>query len=189
MAYLKKHTSTIIIILILALLFIPQTGKPIKVFMSRLFSFSPSEIAKEDRKQFQTYDWKMVDLHGETINFKFSKGKVTVVNFWATWCPPCLAEMPSFQSLFDAYINDVDFYFIAMEDREKLNSFLNEKGYFLPVFTPDYGVPEELSSYSLPTTYVISKKGEIVIDKTGAAKWDSAAMRDILDRLIEEPLP
>ncbi|NND63488.1 MAG: TlpA family protein disulfide reductase [Flavobacteriaceae bacterium] len=184
--FLTKHWSTLLILLFVAFLLIPQTGMPIKVFINRMISFSPSEISEEKQTQLKNYNWELVTLSNEKANFAASEGKVTLVNFWATWCPPCLAEMPSLQSLFNDYGDKVDFYLVSMESSEKLTSFMEKKGYEMPVYIPKKQLPEGLSAYSFPTTYIVSKQGKIVVDKTGSANWNSQKVRALLDRLLSE---
>ena len=94
--------------------------------------------------------------------------------------------MPSLQSLYNDYGEKVDFYFVSMEDPEKITPFMEKRGYDFPVFIPIQEVPNAIRSNSLPTTYVISKKGDIVIDKSGAADWDSEKVREVLDQLLAE---
>ena len=183
---LKKHGSTILLLVLVTLLFIPQTGMPIKVFLNRLVSFSPSEIQVEKRETILDFDWTLKDLSGSDINFKQSEGKVTLVNFWATWCPPCIAEMPSFQNLYDEYSDRVDFYFVSLESPETLQKFIQKKGYQLPIYIPQEQLPDGLETNSFPTTYLISKSGEIVIDKVGAADWDSEKTKKIIEKLLAE---
>ncbi|MAL60161.1 MAG: thiol-disulfide oxidoreductase [Flavobacteriaceae bacterium] len=182
----KKHGSTILLLVLVALLFIPQTGMPIKVFFNRLISFSPSEIKVEKRETIHDFDWQLEDLEGTNINFNQSEGRVTLVNFWATWCPPCIAEMPSFQSLYDVFNDSVDFYFVSLESPETLIKFIQKKGYRLPIYIPQEQLPDGLETNSFPTTYLISKRGEIVIDKVGAADWDSEKTRKIIEKLLAE---
>ena len=159
---------------------------PIQVFVQRLISFSPSEKAEENRETLENYNWNLIQLNGEDFNFSQSKGKVTLVNFWATWCPPCVAEMPSFQKLYDDYGDKVDFYFVTSEKSEKVEKFMKKNEYTLPIFLQKYEAPEHLQSQALPTTYLISKLGEIVIDETGAADWNSKKMRALLDKQLDE---
>ena len=185
-SFIKKNWSNILIVVVILLLFIPQTGMPIKVFFSRMLSFSPSEIAVGKRTTLNDYQWQLVSLDGEKTNLVNSKEKVILINFWATWCPPCVAEMPSLQSLYNDYGDKVDFYFVSMENPEKVIRFMGKKGYNFPVQIPIQKIPKVLKSISLPTTYVISKKGDIVIDKSGAADWDSKKVREMLDQLLAE---
>lgn len=184
--FLKKNRSTLVILVILALLFIPQTGMPIKVFFNRLIAFSPSEIELEEQTTLQNYNWRVTDLNGVATNFEVSEGNVVVVNVWATWCPPCVAEMPSMQLLYDTYQDTVDFYFVSFENPETIQRFMTKKGYTFPVFTTQAKFPEALTTSSFPTTYVISKKGNIVMNKKGAADWNSTAVHKTLDALLEE---
>ena len=182
----QKHKGNILLLLFILLLVIPQTGTPIKVFINRLIAFSPSEISSNKREVLEDYSWQLTTLEGTPVNFDQSRGKVTLVNVWATWCPPCIAELPSMQNLYDAYGNRVDFYFVSMESPETLQRFLQKKGYHIPVFIPKESFPETLSTHSFPPTYVISKTGAIVIDKTGAANWDTEKSKAILDKLLVE---
>lgn len=184
--FLKKHWSNILFGVLIVLLIIPQTRMPIQVFVQRLISFSPSETAEDKRQILQDYQWSLQALDSGEINFSQSTGKVAIVNFWATWCPPCVAEMPSFQKLYEDYGSKVDFYFVTSEKPEKVNRFLDKHGYSIPVYLQHFEAPKQLQSAVLPTTYVISKSGEIVIDESGVADWNSKKIRELLDRLLFE---
>ena len=186
MAFLKKNWGNILFIIFIALLFIPQTGMPIKVFVNRIIAFSPSEVDEEERILIQDYQWNLSSLDGNRVNFSEAKGKVTLVNLWATWCPPCVAEMPSLQKLYDSYGERVNFYFVSSESPEKLKTFLQKKNYTLPVYVENQSAPEAMRTRSIPTTYVISKEGKIVINKNGAADWDSEKVHKTLDALLAE---
>ena len=107
-------------------------------------------------------------------------------NLWATWCPPCVAEMPEFQELYSDYKNKVSFLFIAQDDKIKVDEFFLKKGYDLPVFYENSAAPKEFYSKSIPKTFVLNKKGQIVISETGVANWNNVSMRNLLDQLIAE---
>ena len=189
MKFLKSHWSNILFLTIILLLIIPQTRKPIQVGLNRLISFSPSEVSEENRNKLFDYNWQLKKIDGAPVNFKEAKGEVVILNLWATWCPPCIAEMPSFQSLYEDYGDRVNFYFVSSEEADKLQKFKEKKSYTFPVFQPTSSAPELLNSNSLPTTYVLSRKGEIVVEKTGAADWNSPSFRKMLDELLGEELP
>ena len=184
MDFLKKNWFNILFIIFIVLLLIPQTRKPIQVGLNRVIAFSPSTVAEDKRENLENYNWNLRNLDGKPVNFNRSIGKVAVVNFWATWCPPCIAEMPSFQKLFNDYGDKVDFYFVSSEEEAKLQKFLENK-YQLPVYQPMSMPPQKMLSRSLPTTYVLSKSGEIVVDKKGAANWNDSGFRKTLDELLE----
>ncbi|HET7361431.1 MAG TPA: TlpA disulfide reductase family protein [Salinimicrobium sp.] len=189
MKFLKKNWGNIILLLIIALLIFPQTRKPIQVAFSRLIAFAPSKVATENRKILDDYTWDLYNLKGEKFNLKAAKGDVAVVNLWATWCPPCIAEMPSFQKLYEDYGEKVQFYFVSSEETSKLEDFIIKNSYTLPVFRPGSVAPEVLRSKILPTTYVISGAGEIVVHKKGPADWNDPGFRELLDKLLLEKTP
>jgi thiol-disulfide isomerase/thioredoxin len=186
MDILKKNWKNALFLVFAALLLIPNTSMPIKVFFNRLVAFTPAEVKSEERELLSYYDWDLRTLDKKLINFSRSKAKVTVVNLWATWCPPCVAEMPSFQKLYDAYADQIDFYFITAEHYERPLLFLKKNEYDFPVYITAVPGPEPLRSRSIPMSYVISKTGEVVIAEKGAANWNSDKVHSILDRLLAE---
>lgn len=188
MEFLKKNWSNILFIILIILLIIPQTRKPIQVGLNRVIAFSPSKISEKDRETLESFNWNLVDLEGKPVNFNQSTGEVAVVNLWATWCPPCIAEMPSFQKLYREYGDRVDFYFVSSEDPDKLRLFLEKKDYSLPVYQPLSMAPAQMQSRSLPTTYVISRRGKIVVDKKGSANWNDSGFKNLLDELLQEEI-
>lgn len=168
------------------MLLIPQTGMPIKVLVNRLIAFSPSEVAAEEVAILEDYDWSLVSVEGNPLNFSQSEGKVVFVNLWATWCPPCVAEMPSLQKLYDRYGDRMDFYFISSETSEKLENFLQKKRYNFPVYIESKSLPKILQTRSIPTTYLISKEGKIVMNETKAANWNSEKAHAIVEALLQQ---
>jgi len=184
---LNKNTiSNILFGVLLVALILPQSRKHIQITLAQLVSFSPSEIEEANQHTIKAYTGTFFDLEGNRAVFKASKGKVVLVNFWATWCPPCIAELPSLSALHMQFGEQVDFYFISNESPETLQSFLNSKNLELPVFTSVSQLPKELNYTSFPTTIVISKHGKIIIKEEGVAKWDSESVVDKLKTLIDE---
>jgi thiol-disulfide isomerase/thioredoxin len=181
----KLNLKNILFVVILVLLIIPQTRKPIQVMLHKgLALFSPSVEAEADSKVVHYASWQLQDVTGNAIDFKDLKGKVVLINFWATWCPPCIAEMPNLQKLHDAYKDKVVFLFVSNEKKEKIEAFLSENKYSFNVFTPLEN-PSEFEVSSIPRTLLINKEGKIIIDKEGAANWNSETVRETLDDLLK----
>lgn len=181
----KKWIDLAWVVALVLILFTP-VGFHVKVFVNRFISFSAAEVAEEDREILSDYHWPMQTIEGKRVNLTSFKGEVVLINVWATWCPPCVAEMPSFQKLFNAYGDGVPMFFVAHDDREKVARFLSKKGYELPVYYEAGPAPASLQSTSIPVTYVIDKKGSIRVRKVGAADWNSQKMRALLDSLLQE---
>ena len=186
MNFIKKHGSNVLFGCFIILLIIPQTRIPIQVFLQRTISLSPSEILKEDRIVLKSYNWNLIDTTSKSLNLKQSKGSVILINYWATWCPPCIAEMPAMQNLYDLYGNQVDFYFITNDDPNKVSNYLKTENYKLPVYFQAGKSPVILESNSLPTTFLLSKEGEIVMKEVGAARWNASKVHHTIDKLLLE---
>ncbi|MDW5290949.1 TlpA family protein disulfide reductase [Formosa sp. PL04] len=183
----KNKISNIIFAVFILLLIIPQTRQPIQVFLQKgLAMFGPSVEDKADQEQLDSYQWKLTDLNGVSYDFKSAEGKVVLVNFWATWCPPCIAEMPSLVDLHTDYKDEVQFLFVSNEDKSVIEAFLKKRDFNLPVYQPISAVPEALNTSTIPRTLLIGKDGKIVIDKTGASNWNSDTVRETIDKLLLE---
>ncbi len=181
----KKQISNALFIVSICILLFTPLGFKIKVQVSRLFASSVTE-AKEEQVLLKSYSWKLVDLNGFDFNFETLREKVVLVNFWATWCPPCVAEIPSMQKLYKDYGDKMEFVFVAKEDYKKVNQFLKKENYNFPVYYSKTEEPKALNSKLLPTTYIIDKKGKIRVVETGAINWNSKSTRELLSRLINE---
>ncbi len=182
----KPKKSDILFLVIIALLIIPQTRQPIQIALhSVLSNFGPSVIDKEDQKKVSYASWKLRDLEGNELNYQNTKSKVVFVNLWATWCPPCIAEFQNIQDLYNDYGNDVLFLLVSDESPNTIQKFLDKKGYDIPIFSPLTNYPDDFSPRSIPRTYIIDKEGHIVVDKKGAANWNSDTIRKQLDELLK----
>jgi thiol-disulfide isomerase/thioredoxin len=125
---------------------------------------------------------------GITTDLAKLKGKAVFLNFWTTWCPPCIAEMPSVNRLYSKLKNNKDIVFMLADadgNLEKSTAFMKRKKFDLPVYIPAGSVPEQLFRGSLPTTVIINKRGEIVFAHEGMANYDTPEMEKFLNELAE----
>lgn len=181
----KSQRNNIIFLVFILVLLIPQTRRPIQVILQKgMAMISPSVIDEEDRPTLDDYDWQLVDEHGAAYDFNDAKGKVVFVNFWATWCPPCIAEMPSMEKLYQSYKDDVVFLFVSNEKQEVISEFKTKNSYDFLVYASVSPSPDLFKTSSIPRTFVVDKQGHIAIDKSGAADWNSKKVRNVLDELL-----
>jgi len=120
-------------------------------------------------------------LDGEMVNMEDYRGKVIFLNFWATWCMPCVAELPSIDNLHAQFKDDVAFLLISNESLEKVKSYHTKKEYNVPfqVVDEQSTIPKLYYHESIPYTLLINKEGKIVKSSFGAEDWDD-------DDFIEE---
>ena len=124
------------------------------------------------------------DSKNYDVNLDDFKGKLLILNFWATWCPPCIAEMPDINKLYQSVNKEVHFAIISVdEDREKAKAFAKRKDFDFPIYFPKSRLPKVYESTTIPTTYVIDTKGHIVISQRGMAKYSSDAFITYLREL------
>ena len=145
--------------------------------------FSPSTLDVEDQTQLEPFSYQVTDLKGQPETIEIGHGKITFLSYWATWCPPCIAELPSIQKLYNDYRDKIDFVLLTDEDSEVVQAFLEKKQYDLPVFISKMQTPEKLYERSIPTNYIIDKSGKIIVKEQGATDWNSKKVREILEGL------
>ncbi|WP_339756187.1 TlpA disulfide reductase family protein [uncultured Winogradskyella sp.] len=184
----KLTKRNIVFLIVIAILIIPQTRQPLQVLLHKGLSFfnTSSLIDQDDRATVSFSNWKLKSDVNTTLNFKETEGKVVLINFWATWCPPCIAEMPSLQALYNDYNDKVVFLFVTSDNFKTVEQFKTKKGFDFLVFNPLNEIPDELKTGSIPRTFVINKQGEIVVDESGAIDWNSETVRNQLDNLLSE---
>ena len=133
------------------------------------------------------YNFSLTNMDGEILEFKDLRGKVVFINFWATWCAPCIAEMPSIQELYDSHKDNenVVFTLINVEGNlKKVNKFLARKDFNFPVyFINSSGIPKVYDTSGIPATFVLDKEGNIAYSKVGMANYSSSSFIDFITNL------
>lgn len=128
----------------------------------------------------------LMALDGLPTSLDKTKGKVAILNFWATWCGPCKSEIPAFQKLMgDMRGEPVEFLFISTESPYVVKPFLSKMGWELPAYIAGtVSVANYTKSY--PTTLILTKTGEVVMTVVGAQDWTNPGMAAYLKTLANE---
>ncbi|WP_420573002.1 TlpA family protein disulfide reductase [Kordia sp.] len=182
----KKQWSNIAFFVIIALLIFTPVGTYVKVKLNqaKLLFTSPSSIEQADREVLSDFNWNLVDGFGKKVNFQEMEGEIVLVNFWATWCPPCVAEMPSLNELYKDYGDKIKFVFVANDNLKSVTAYLKKNEYDLPVYYTSEKAPAEIYSNSIPATFLIDDHGKIVMKEIGSSDWNSANVRNQIDELM-----
>lgn len=185
MAVKKKTVLNIVVILFVLSFFVTPLGHYGKLFLNRVFSFSPYVVEVANRKQITDYDWRLKDAEWNFINFDESKGKVILINFWASWRLPSEAELQSIQDLYEEYKGELDFYIITNENRPPVEEFMEKQEFTFPV---TYLIIGDKSAVKVPEkppySYLIDQNGYVIIEQDGIADWNTSKVRSLIDDLI-----
>ena len=135
-----------------------------------------------------SYDLVLSDAKAKKLDMKTLKGKTIFINLWATWCAPCVAEMPSIQALYDKtkHLDDLVFLMIS-EDKnfEKAKSWADKKGFDFPIYQRLSNLPDMYETGVIPSTFVISPEGKIIVKKEGMANYDTRRFLKMLTKMSE----
>ena len=144
-----------------------------------------AELAVATPAKNAILDFDLVNSQGEKVNLEEFRGKVIFLNFWATWCPPCIAEMPGINDLYEEMKNEnVEFVMLSFDrEFEKAINFREKKGYGFEIYRPTGPLPNIYSSNSLPTTYVIDAKGNLALTHIGMGNFDTRDFKKFLKEL------
>ena len=127
---------------------------------------------------------RLMDAYGKITSLADLKDKVIFLNYWATWCPPCIAEMPSISKLHKEMGNDIAFILLSFDKNfETAKDFDKRKGYNLPIYTLVGNLPAMLQSSALPTTYIIDTDKNIVLAHEGMANYNTDEFKVFLENL------
>lgn len=134
------------------------------------------------------WDWSFTSLDGQPAKLGDLQGKVLFINFWATWCGPCMAEMPAIQKLHEALQGErVAVLLLSDEDADTVRKFAEKREYDLPFYLYTGQPPGPFRTRGIPATFVVAPEGEIVYKHTGAAQWDDEACIAFLRSLLPSP--
>ena len=129
------------------------------------------------------------DGEGNRIDAANQEGKVVFVNFWATWCPPCIAEMPSIDKLYQQFKDNEQIVFVMVDvdnQYEKSRKFMESKKLGLPVHVPSGDIPAQWLGGAIPTTLILDKQGQIAARHEGMADYSRPEVVAFINELIAE---
>jgi len=132
------------------------------------------------------YSLALLTLQGQPTTLAALRGKVIFLNLWATWCPPCVAEMPGIQRLAEQLHDAPNVAFVVLsldQNPDKARRFVARRGFTMPIYTLNGSLPAAFDTESIPTTFLISPAGEIVSRHEGMADYDRPEVAQLLRRL------
>jgi thiol-disulfide isomerase/thioredoxin len=177
---------------------------PIKFLSILIFSLLllPAQAAEREQpklgytltalsKPVPAPDFTLEDIDGNKFSLKAYRGKVVLLNFWATWCPPCRREMPSMERLNQDF-KGKDFAVLAlnqMEDSDQVFTYTAELAVtptFVILFDKNSDVARAFGVLGLPTTYLIDKKGNMRFRAIGGRDFDHPEVKKLILQLMKE---
>lgn len=203
----SKKLYSIIIILIIILSFLSykynDTNKELKkykeyykdlsiMYLNEVIEAPKLEAPSAEDMKVTTIDFdsnmlQFSDLENNIFTIQNFKGKNLFINYWATWCNPCLAEMPYMAELYERYKDEEDIIFLYLS-REKLETIKDyipkdESLQQLPIYkivTDD----EFFATSGIPTTFIVNSDGEVIVKDLGTAFWNDESVFKFIDNLI-----
>ncbi|MFA6021082.1 MAG: TlpA disulfide reductase family protein [Rhodospirillales bacterium] len=133
--------------------------------------------------------FRLSGLNGETASNASFKGRVVLLSFWATWCPPCKAEFPSIERL-QASFPASDFQVVAVavsDSAESITRFLGNRPAPFPILLDaDRKVTNDYRAAGIPVAYLLDRQGRLVAVKSGILTWDAPSVRALVEHLVKK---
>ncbi len=163
-------------------------GKVQQAFLLTGF-FQPEINIPVNKQQSADYNLSLIGFDDRLVSLNDFRGKNIFLNFWASWCPPCRAEMPTIQNLYNKLQNKNDIVFVLVSldnDLSKAKEFIKSEGFTFPVFYLNSSLPQVYDTGTIPSTFVISKEGKIVARRVGMADYDSQSFEEFINRMLSQ---
>lgn len=127
---------------------------------------------------------------GKKVDLSKLKGKIVLVHFWATWCPPCVDEIPELDRFWQRYRNNpsIALYSVSVDDSwEAVDTFRRQHPFDLPLYRdPQSKTAHKFGTTKFPETYIADRSGKVLYHLANAIDWDSAQVTDNIDALIKQ---
>ncbi len=128
------------------------------------------------------------DRSGKKIDLSKAKGRILIIHFWATWCPPCVEEIPALSRFWDKYRDrsDISLYAISVDkDWKTIDAFSAKNPNRLPIFRdPDSHTSQRFGSTQYPETYITNRNGRVLYRVQGAIGWNDAEIQQRIEQLL-----
>ncbi len=156
--------------------------------ISFLLKSNKETVAKKAIVGLPSPDFELTDTDGKVWRLSDLKGKVVLVNFWATWCDTCKEEKPYFNSIFSGNFKDNVVYLSVLFNDDPSNAvrYKKEMGYDFPVLIDDKSISSLYGITGIPETFMINKKGILVKKIVGGVNWNISDFNESLKTLVNE---
>jgi thiol-disulfide isomerase/thioredoxin len=163
----------------------------VAIWVGYLVFFGPTRrpvLENSGLSQPADYGWQLVDLDDQPVSFSRYKGKTVFLNIWATWCPPCVGEMPSIAALAkNARLKEegVEFVCVSVDDStDTVRRFLEGRDWSMTILRIGSGnTPRVFDTEGIPATFLIDPKGRIAASKVGGADWNEPEVVEFIAKL------
>jgi peroxiredoxin len=157
------------------------------VLLTAMGAYSPADSGKNPPVIEKAADFSLKDLRGGAVSLSSMRGKVVLLNFWATWCPPCLSEMPSLNKLY-LELRPRGFEVVAVsldKSAENVGEYISKKGFkFLVLIDERNTVSKRYKVFSTPTSFLIDRQGNIVERFYGEYDWQDREIKAKIEKLF-----
>jgi peroxiredoxin len=172
-----KKTTLIVIITVLAV-----------IGFLFFFGQNSGQRVKIVREGDQAPEFSLPALDGKAISLSSYRGKVVMVHFWATWCPPCIEELPTLERLYRAYFGkDLEILAVSVDEggAGAVEQFMRKNRFALPVLlNPDQSVSRQYGTFKFPETYLVDREGIVRRKIIGAADWTSPEAQKFIQAMV-----
>jgi len=177
--------------LLLATRLLNRTPRPDRVLPldEEAETSAPLPFGLVERPAYSPPDYELLDARGTRHRLEENLGRVTLVNFWATWCPPCVHEIPSMNRLAAAY-DEQEFGIVSINFKEApdhILAFMDKVDVDFPVLMDEDGeVAGQWRVFAFPSSFLLDRRGQVRYSVNTAIEWDTDEVRDVIDRLRVE---
>lgn len=192
----KKIIGNVVFVLFIGLLIWPTSRSYFQQLLMKIGLFKPKlEVPQQVAEPLSSGTENVgkgvtfMNHLGKTVSVADLKGKVVFINFWATWCGPCRAEMPSINVLYDKFKDNPNVVFLIVEiegDKEKAAAFVKNEKLTLPISYPNSDIPKEWLSESIPSTVILGKDGNLATRHEGMADYSTPDVATFIQDLINK---
>jgi thiol-disulfide isomerase/thioredoxin len=180
--------NMVIFIGLMTLLFNPLAKAALIKGLMKVGLFQPKlpEAVKVNSATTSAPDIVFQGTNGRLLHLADQRGKVVFINFWATWCGPCIAEMPAINRLYEKLKGNKNIVFIIVDadhDFSKSRPFMAKRHFTMPLYQAASKIPESFLSNAIPTTTIIDRTGKVVFHQEGSADYSNPKVLEYLNKI------